>query len=425
MAVSLAEIIILCILADWLFKAFKLPGLIGMIAVGALFGPEALGLIDPVLLQVGADLRLIALIVILLRAGFELSRESLNKVGKNALLLAFLPGLLEAATVALVGPYLLPLSRLECAILGYILAAVSPAVVVPRMIQLNREGRGTAKGIPTLVLAGASIDDVTAIVAYGALLGVYTGGQVNVAWKIAGIPISIAAGIVFGLLAGAVLYRIFDRFNPRATKRALIILGVSIFLVQVGSFLERREIPFAALLSVMAIGFIILERRESMAHELSAKFGKIWIFAEILLFSLVGAQVKFGAAADAGLRGAALILIGLAGRSAGTLLCTFGAGFTWKEKLFVVISYLPKATVQAAIGSAPLAAMAARGMPTAPGDTILAVAVMSIVLTAPLGAWAITWAGQALLGADGGEAAAAVQSAAAESDALIDDEDRI
>lgn len=425
MAISLAEIIILCLFADWLFKRFQIPGLIGMMAVGAVFGPELLNQITPGLLDAGADLRLMALIVILLRAGFELSRESLNKVGKNALLMAFLPGLCEAATVAAVGPFFLPLTRLECALLGYVLAAVSPAVVVPRMIQLNRENRGTAKGIPTLVLAGASIDDVTAIVAYGAILGIYTGSRVNVAWKIAGIPISIAAGIAVGLVVGMLLYRLFDRFNPRATKRALTIVGVSILLVQLGYMLERRDIPFAALLSVMAIGFIILERRERMAHELSAKFGKIWVFAEILLFALVGAQVKFQAAADAGFRGAALILIGLCGRSAGTWLSTLGAGFSWKEKLFVVISYLPKATVQAAIGSAPLAAMAAKGMPTGPGDTILAVAVMSIVITAPLGAAAINWAGKALLSVDDAAAGASALSAAEESDALEDDEERI
>ena len=425
MAISLAEIIILCLLADWAFKRLGLPGLVGMIAVGALMGPQALGLLDPVLLDVGADLRMIALIVILLRAGFELSRESLNKVGRNALLLAFLPGLLEAATVAAFGPYLLPLTRLECAVLGYVLAAVSPAVVVPRMIAFNEKGLGTAKGLPTLVLAGASVDDVTAIVAYGVLMGIYAGAQVNIGRQLAGIPVSIVAGIIAGLLIGVVLYRLFDRFNPRATKRALAVIGVSIFLVQLGTVLEKRNIPFAPLLAVMAIGFIILEKRERMAHEISGKFGKIWVFAEILLFALVGAQVKFQAAADAGFRGAALILIGLAGRSVGSWICTLGAGFTWKEKLFVVISYLPKATVQAAIGSAPLAIMAARGMPTAPGDTILAVAVMAIVITAPLGAWAINWAGPALLAADGPSSGADVRRAAAESDALLDDEDRI
>jgi len=424
MAISLAEIIILCLVADWAFKAFKVPGLIGMLAAGALLGPAVLNVLDPALLSIGTDLRMIALIVILLRAGFELSRHTLNRVGKQALLLAFLPALFEALAATALGPVLLGLSRMESAILGCVLGAVSPAVVVPMMVRFNQERRGVTKGIPTLVLAGASIDDVTVIVAYSVLVGIYTGGNVNIAWKLAGIPLSILTGIAVGLAAGAVLYRLFDRFNPRATKRALVVIGVSIVLVQLGHRLEAADIPFAALLAVMAIGFVILEKREHMAHELSGKLGKIWVFAEIILFSMVGAQVNFGAAIDAGFGGVALILISLAARSAGTLLCTLGAGFTRNEKLFIVISYLPKATVQAAIGSAPLAAMVAAGMPTGPGEVILAVAVMSIVLTAPAGAWAIAWAGAALLPVD--EPGQGLQDlrAAQESDALVDDDER-
>jgi len=410
MAVSLALVIVLCLLADWLFRLFKFPGLVGMLAVGAVLGPSVLNLINPELLMLGADLRMIALVVILLRAGLELSRDSLNRVGRNAALLAFVPGLCEAATITLLGPFFLPLNRMECAVLGYVLAAVSPAVVVPRMIRFNREGRGTAKGIPTLVLAGASVDDVVAIVAYSVLIGIYTGGQVNVAWKLVGIPLSILTGVLVGLGLGVLLYKLFERFNPRATKRALVIVGLSIGLVWLGTLLERINLPFAALIAVMAIGFVILERRERMAHELSAKFGKIWVFAEIVLFAMVGAQVKFGAALDAGLGGVALILLGLVGRSLGSLLSTLGAGLSWKEKLFVVIAYLPKATVQAAIGSAPLAALALAGMPTGPGDTILAVAVMAIVISAPLGAWAIDWAGPALLHLDSPESVEETES---------------
>lgn len=419
MAISLAEIIILCLIADWIFKRFKIPGLIGMLAVGAALGPYALGVIDGNLLSIGTDLRMIALIVILLRAGFELSRESLNRVGKQALLLAFLPAAFEAIAATLLGPPLLGLTVMESAILGCVLGAVSPAVVVPMMVKFNQERRGVNKGLPTLVLAGASIDDVTVIVAYSVLIGIYAGGTVNVAWKIAGIPIAIVVGIAVGIVIGTVLYRLFAHFNPRATKRALTVIGVSVLLVHLGNLLESKDIPFAALLAVMAIGFIVLERREHMAHEISAKLGKIWVFAEIVLFSMVGAQVNFRAAADAGLKGAALILVALTARSLGTWLCTLGSGFTAKEKLFVVISYLPKATVQAAIGSAPLAVMSARGMPTGPGEIILAVAVMSIVLTAPTGAWAIAWAGRTLLTVDeGGEADL---EAATESDAIAED----
>ncbi len=422
MAVSLAEIIILCLLADWLAKALRLPGLIGMLAAGAILGPAVLGLVDPALLAIGADLRTIALIVILLRAGLELSRHTLHRVGGRAMLLAFVPAAFEAAAATLLGPRLLGLSTIESLILGCVLGAVSPAVVVPMMVRMNEERRGVAKGIPTLVLAGASVDDVTVIVAYGVAIGAYTGGQVNLAWRLAGVPLSIVTGIAVGLGVGAVIVRLFERFNPRATKRALAVLGVAIVLVQAGHRLEAVGVPFAALLAVMAIGFVILERREAMAHELSAKLGKIWVFAEIILFSMVGAQVDFRVAADAGLKGAALILAALAVRSLGTWLCTLGGGFTRGERAFIVISYLPKATVQAAIGSAPLAAMAAAGMPTGPGQVILAVAVMSIVLTAPAGAFAIAWAGRRFLSVDG--EGASERLAARESDALIDDEDR-
>ncbi len=415
MAFSLAEIIILCLVVDYLFRRMRVPGLIGMLAIGALLGPSVLNSIDPALLEVGTDLRMIALIVILLRAGFELSKETLHKVGRTALLLSIIPAAFEALAVTALGPRLLGLSTMESAILGCVLGAVSPAVVVPLMVRFIHERRGTEKGIPTLVLAAASIDDVTVIVAYSVLIGIYSGSKVNILYKVAGIPVGIAAGIAVGLGVGILLYKLFDRYNPRATKRALAVLGVSIFLVHFGDLLEARNIPFAALLAVMAIGFVILEKREHMAHELSAKLGKIWVFAEIILFSMVGAQVDFPAASAAGLKGAALILIALAARSAGTFLCTLGSDLNRKEKLFVVIAYLPKATVQAAIGSAPLMVMTSRGMPTEPGKTILAVAVMSIVLTAPLGAWAIAWAAKALLSVQSGTEIQSLK-AAVESD---------
>ena len=397
MAINLAEIIILCLLVDWLFRKIGLPGIIGMLAIGVLLGPSMLGIIHGETLRVGSDLRMIALIVILLRAGFEISRESLNRVGLQALLLAFIPAFFEAVTITLLGPLLLGLSRMESAMLGCILGAVSPAVVVPMMVRFMHEKRGTDKGIPTLILAAASIDDVVVIVAYSILIGLYTGNSVNIAWKVAGIPLAVISGIAVGLIAGVILYSIFDRFNPRATKRALTLIGVSIMLVHLGHWLEASNIPFAALLAVMAIGFIILEKREHMAHELSLKLGKIWIFAEIILFAMVGAEVNIRSAADAGVRAVVLILLGLMFRSVGSLLCTLGSDLSWKERLFVIITYLPKATVQAAIGSAPLIAMQNHGMDTAAGDTILAIAVMSIVLTAPTGAWAIAWAGKRLL----------------------------
>ncbi len=397
MALSLAFIILLCLLAEKLSTRIGLPPLVGMIAVGVVLGPELLNVLDPTLLAVSADLRLIALIVILLRSGFNLSKKSLHQVGLHSILLGFLPATCEALLIFCLAPALLGLSSIEAAILGCILAAVSPAVVVPPMIRFIEERRGEKKHIPTMVLAGASLDDVTVIVAYSILIGIYGGTQVNIGWQVASIPLSILTGIAVGLMVGILLVSLFERFNPRATKRALIVVGISIMLVSLGTLLQRWSIPFAALIGVMTIGFVILEKRERMAHEIASKLGKIWVFAQILLFALVGSQVQIGAAFDAGLKGLALIFLALLARSVGTYLCTLGSNLNQKERLFVVLSYLPKATVQAAIGAAPLLVMQANGMPTRPGELILAMAVMSILVTAPLGAWAISWGGRVLL----------------------------
>jgi len=396
MAVGIAELIIICLLVDWGFRQLRVPGLIGMLLTGVVFGPYMLGLLSPNLLAISPDLRLIALIVILLRAGLELSRDTLNRVGRMVMLLSAIPALFEGATITILGPHFLPLTYMESAILGSILGAVSPAVVVPLMIDFMQKRMGAEKGIPTMVLAASSIDDVFVIVIYSVLVGMYTGQHLSIVWKLAGIPIAIVLGIAVGLAVGWVLYRMFDRYNPRATKKTLILLGVSILLVDLEHRMEG-VIPFAALLAVMAIGFIILEKREHQAHELSTKFGKIWVFAEILLFTMVGAQVNIHVALQTGLAGAALIALGLVGRSIGTWVCLLGSNLTLGERAFVVISYIPKATVQAAIGAAPLAAMAAAGMNTGPGEIILAAAVLSILLTAPIGAWAISVTGNRIL----------------------------
>ncbi|MBI9096694.1 MAG: cation:proton antiporter [Sphaerochaeta sp.] len=397
MALSLALIILLCLLAEWFCTRIGLPPLVGMIAVGVVLGPSALNILDPTLLAASADLRLIALIVILLRSGLNLSKKSLRQVGRHALLLGFLPATCEALLIFSLAPFLLGISSMEAAILGCILAAVSPAVVVPPMIRFIEERRGERKSIPSMVLAGASLDDVTVIVAYSILIGIYGGKQVNIGWQVASIPLSILTGIAVGLVVGIILVSLFERFNPRATKRTLVVVGLSILLVSLGTVLERGNIPFAALIGVMTIGFVILEKRERMAHEIASKLGKIWVFAQILLFTLVGSQVQIGAALDAGLKGLALIFLALLARSVGTYLCTVGSNLNQKERLFVVLSYLPKATVQAAIGAAPLLVMQSKGMPTHPGEIILAMAVMSILVTAPLGALAINWGGRALL----------------------------
>lgn len=396
MAFSIAEMILLGLLMDWVFRKLRMPGLLGMLLLGVLFGPYVFNLMEPGFLEASADLRMIALIIILLRAGFELSREALNKVGVQTLLLSFVPGVMEGSTIALLGPYFLPLTHLESAMLGFIIAAVSPAVVVPMMIRFIERRMGAKKGIPTMVMAAASLDDVIAIVIFSVLLGFYTGTADNVLLKAAGIPVSILTGIGAGLLMGFLLLKLFEKFNPRATKRAMIVIGISIILVHVQQFLEGI-FPFAALLAVMAMGFIFLEKREDMAHEISSKLGKLWVFASIMLFTLVGAQVDISLAWDTGLAGVGLIVCGLVARSVGVLLSLIRSPLTLPERFFVVVSYWPKATVQAAIGAVPLMAMKAAGMQTAPGDVILAVAVMSIVFTAPLGAVAIKLVGERVL----------------------------
>ena len=396
MIVSLAELLILGLIVDWLFRRLTVPGLVGMLLLGVVFGPYMMGWMSPELLTVSEDFRLIALIVILLRAGFELSKETLNRVGGRVLLLSAVPAIIEGVAVVFLGPPLLGLTYMESAVLGSVLAAVSPAVVVPLMIRFIERGMGAEKGIPTMMLAASAIDDVFVIVIYSVLVGMLTGESVNVAWKLAGIPLSIVLGLGVGLVVGLALFRLFRRFDPRATKRLLVILGLSVLLVRI-EHLVAAWVPFAALLAIMAVGFIILEKDEHMAHEISAKLGKVWVFAEIVLFTMVGAEVNLSVALQAGLAGAALVVGGLVARSAGTYLCLLGSDLNAGERLFVVVSYLPKATVQAAIGGGSIVALRLAGMDTAPGELILAVAVLSVLLTAPLGAWAIVFTGERVL----------------------------
>lgn len=393
MAFSIAEMILLGLLVDWVFRKLRMPGLLGLLLLGVLFEP----LMAPGFLAASEDLRMMALVVILLRAGLKLSREALNRVGVQVLLLAFIPGIMEGATIALLGPHFFPgLTHLESAMLGFIVAAVSPAVVVPMMIGFIERRKGAKKGIPTMVLAAASLDDVVAIVIFSAFLGFYMGNPGGIGLKIAAVPLSIVSGIAVGIVLGWLLLRLFDKFNPRATKRTMIVIGSSIILMHFQQMLEG-SFPFSALLAVMAMGFIILEKREPMAHEISAKLGKFWIFASIMLFTLVGAQVDVSLAWDTGLAGLALVACGLLARSVGVMLSLIKSPLTFPERFFVVVSYWPKATVQAAMGAVPLMAMKTAGMDIAPGEIILAIAVMSIVFTAPLGALAIRWVGERVL----------------------------
>lgn len=379
MAFSIAVIVLLGLFSNYLFQKIKLPGLLGMLLIGVLFGPYVFNIIRPELLKVSADLRMVALIVILLRAGLELRKDTLNRVGRAALLMSCIPAVFEGAVITVLAPPLLGISYLEGAILGAIIAAVSPAVVVPMMLDYMEKKRGTNKGIPTLILGASSVDDVFVIVVFSILLGMYTGAQTNVGIKLLEIPESILLGIGAGALAGYVLYHLFERYNLRATKMTIVVVAISIILAWIEDEIKAK-IAMSALLGVMTIGFILLEKAEVRAHKVSQKLSKVWIFAEILLFVLVGAQVNIEVAWEAGLAGALLIFIALIGRSVGTYVSLIGTDLNFRERLFCVISYIPKATVQAAIGAVPLE------MGVKSGEVILAVAVLSILLTAPLGA---------------------------------------
>ncbi|MBN1931102.1 MAG: sodium:proton antiporter [Desulfobacterales bacterium] len=390
MAISIALIILLGLFGGYLFSLLKLPGLVGMLLMGVLTGPYILNLISPEMMTVSGDFRKIALIVILLRAGFELRRDTLNRVGRAALIMSAVPAVFEIVGVMLVAPRLLGMTYLEAALLGAILGAVSPAVVVPLMIDFMDRSRGTKKGIPTLILGASSLDDVFVIVLFTVFLGMIGVAEVNPWAKLAEIPLSIILGIGAGLIPGYLLYRLFTRFDWRPPKRTIMVVGTAILLTWVEQTLEHR-VPIASLLGVMAIGFVILEKSEAIAHIISQKLKKLWVFAELLLFVLVGAQVNIQVAWKAGLAGIVVIATGLLFRSIGTYISLFGTDFTVKEKLFCVVAYIPKATVQAAIGAVPLSAGVASG------EVILAVAVLSILLTAPIGAVGIMVLGERIL----------------------------
>ncbi|OPZ84327.1 MAG: potassium/proton antiporter [Firmicutes bacterium ADurb.Bin419] len=390
MITSLAMMLIIGLGANALFTKMKLPGLLGMLILGVVIGPYGLNWLDADTLRLSGDLRKIALIIILLRAGLGISRDDLNRVGATAIKLSFIPGIFEGFTIAFISVKLLGFSFIEGGILGFVIAAVSPAVVVPQMLYYLENGIGTNKGIPTLILAGASIDDVFAITLFSTFLGLYGGAHVNIGIQILNIPISILLGIVSGIIIGFVMVKLFKTYHIRDTKKVLLILGSAIFLTVIEGALKNK-LEIARLLGVMTIGFIILERKPEVAKRLASKFNKIWIFAEILLFVLVGAQVNINVAMNAGLVGLLVIFIGLLGRSVGVVVSTLGTKLNWKERVFCIISYIPKATVQAAMGAIPLGL----GIPS--GEVILAIAVLSILVTAPLGAIGIKLSAKRLL----------------------------
>jgi solute carrier family 9B (sodium/hydrogen exchanger), member 1/2 len=377
----LAIIVIIALFVNWCCEKIKIPGLLGMIAIGILFGPHGIpncNLISPLINNMSFELRTAALIVILIRAGLGLDRKTLNKVGIPALKMSFIPCVLEGTTVAFIAYYLFKLDWASSGMLGFIIAAVSPAVVVPQMLDIKAKGYGKKREVPTLILASASVDDVFAITLFGVFLAAGTNKAVNIASQFIKVPLGIVTGILLGLLAGYILVKFFAKVKMRDTKKMLIFLVVAILLNELQYF--KDFLPIATLLGVMAMGFVLLEMDSRRAHNLAAKFNKLWIFAEILLFVLIGAQVDPSVAIKAGFWGIIIIVLGLCARSIGVWLSLLGSKLNKNERLFCVFSYMPKATVQAAIGAIPLS-MGVEG-----GELILAIAVLSIIITAPLGA---------------------------------------
>jgi NhaP-type Na+/H+ or K+/H+ antiporter len=389
-AFSVALIILLGLFFRNIFNRFKLPGLLGMLILGIIIGPYGLNLIDKAILNISGDLRVIALIIILLRAGFGIHMESLRKVGMSAIKMSFIPDVVEGLTVMFVSHYLLGLPIIEAGMLGFIIAAVSPAVIVPQMLSFIKKRMGTKKGIPLIILTGASVDDVVSITIFSIFLGIYGGQQLNYLMTVVSIPIQFIFGILFGLVIALLLIYLFKHFSIRNTEKTLIILASAILLKNLGDVLSSI-IPIAALVGVMVIGFVILERMPEIGIEISDKLDKIWIFAEILLFVLVGAQVNIYLAASYTLIGLTIIIIGLMARSAGVYVSLLGTNLNLKEKIFCIMAYIPKATVQAAIGAIPLS------MGVASGQLILAIAVIAILFTAPLGSFAVSLYGEKAL----------------------------
>ena len=378
MLTSIAAILLLGLLMGSLLKKLHLPSLLGMILTGIVLGPHAFNLIDGSILNISADLRQIALVIILTRAGLSLDLASLKKVGRPAVLMCFVPACAEIVGTVLLAPKLLGVTVLEAAIIGSVIAAVSPAVIVPRMIRLIEEGYGKEHSIPQLILAGASVDDVFVIVVFTAFVALAGEGSVS-AFSFLQIPISIFLGIVLGALGGAVLSWFFKKFHMRDSVKILIILSVSFLFLELQNRLEGY-VPVSGLLAIMSMGIVIKQKYDVLAVRLSSKYNKLWVAAEIFLFVLVGATVDLKYAVAAGAAAVILVVLALVFRMGGVFLCLLKTKLTGKEKVFCMVAYTPKATVQAAIGAVPLS----MGLPC--GQTVLTVAMLSILITAPFGA---------------------------------------
>jgi solute carrier family 9B (sodium/hydrogen exchanger), member 1/2 len=392
---SLNTLFVLIIIGGWLSgklsEKFRMPSVLGMTLWGILLSYFFQDKFPASVWEISPFLRSLALIVILLRAGLGIEKEVLQKVGWVSVRMAFIPCIFEGASVALIARYLLSFSWTEAGMLGFILAAVSPAVVVPSMLTLKEQGYGEKNQIPTLVLAGASLDDVVAITLFTFFLNMYQGSSTNLVHSFLSVPYVVIVGIVFGLCSGAFFAKFLKKhFNRiRATEKMLLVLGFSVLLIQIGTHLH-----VASLLAVMTMGFVLLEKSELVAHELASKFGKVWVFAEIILFVFIGMAVNVPAAVKGGLLGLCVVTFGIFFRSLGVFAALWGTKFHFKEKLFCVISYIPKATVQAALGAIPLM------LGVGKGEVILSIAVLSICFTAPLGLLGIRYFAPKLLDID-------------------------
>ncbi|MDB1954869.1 cation:proton antiporter [Clostridium tertium] len=379
MLTSIALIILLGLFIGSIFTKLKLPSLVGMILIGIILGPHMLNLLDSSIIGISYELRQIALVIILTRAGLALDIKDLKKVGIPAILMCFIPATLEILGFIILGPKLLNLPILDSAILGTVIAAVSPAVIVPRMLKLMEEGYGTNKSIPQLILAGASVDDIFVIVLFTSFTSIATTGSNFSISSIIKIPISIIIGIILGILTGIVLVYLFKKIHIRDSIKILIILSVSFLFITVEDLL-KGFIPISGLLAVMSLGATILKIYSKLARRISNKYSKLWVGAEVFLFVLVGASVDIKYVMNSGIITIILILGALVFRIFGVLLSLIKTEMNFKERLFSAIGYMPKATVQAAIGALPLS------MGLASGEIILTVAVLSIIITAPLGA---------------------------------------
>ncbi len=374
MLTSIGILLIVGLLFGSLFTRLKLPGLLGMMIAGILLSPHCLNWLSSDLMAVSGDLRKVALVVILSRAGLSLNLSDLKKAGRPGILLCFVPACFEILAITLLAPLFLGVTTVEAAIMGAVIAAVSPAVVVPRMIRLMDEGYGVKKGIPQMILAGASVDDVFVIVLFTAFTALADGGAVS-AVSFLEIPLSIVLGVAMGVLVGLGLLVFFSKFTMRNSVQLLIFLGLSFLMLAVEDLA-----PVSGLLAIMAAGITINQKNPTLAKALGSKYNKIWVGAEIMLFVLVGATVDMQYALAAGVMAILLVVCALAVRMVGVYTSVVGTKLSGKERLFTMMAYTPKATVQAAIGAIPLS----MGLPC--GQMVLTVAVLSILITAPFGA---------------------------------------